>query len=127
MMDWSVTRKRPVSRSRLTNDPLALPAGLRGTTAQGRRWLDLVAAYQERLGARMRHEHVRALVASLVSFSLLNERLNAEVARGEKVNPQHVIQITQAITCLLDKLGLHGRDSAPFDVTPYLRNLGDAP
>ena len=116
-----------LTRSRRTNDPLALPPGVRGTTAEGRRWLDLVAAYQEWLGARMRHEHVRALVASLVSLTLINERLNAEIARGESVDPNQVIQTAQTITRLLAALGLHATTPPPLDVTRYLRHRRVAP
>jgi hypothetical protein len=65
------TPKSRFTKSRTTNDPLALPPGLSGVTAEGRRWLDLVAAYQEQVGARMRQENVRALVGSLVSLTLI--------------------------------------------------------
>ena len=110
-------RVTPTTRSKKTNDVLALPPGLNGTTSAGRRWKDLVAAYQEQLGARMQREGVRALVSSLVSLTLINERLNAEVARGEPVDPNHVIQVSQTISKLLSELGLNAKPE-PRDATP---------
>ena len=103
------------NRSARTNDPLALPRGLSGLTAEARRWRDLVRSYSDQLGERMRREDVRVLVGSLVSLSLISERLNDEVARGETVDPNHVIQVAQTIMRLLAELDIKpaARDTPP--------------
>jgi hypothetical protein len=67
---------------------------------------DLVGAYSAQLGERMQREDVRALVGSLVSLTLISERLQADVANGEQVDPNHVIQVAQTIVRLLKELGV---------------------
>ena len=101
------------NRSARTNDPLALPSGVSGLTTEGRRWRDLVRDYGAQLGERMSREDVRALVGSLVSLTLISERLNAEVARGEPVDPNNVIQVSQTIVRLLNELGLRSAVQQP--------------
>jgi hypothetical protein len=49
---------------------------------------------------------VRVLVSSLVSLTLMAERLHDRVARNEPVDPNWVIQSTQTIVRLLAELGL---------------------
>jgi hypothetical protein len=90
-------------RAARTNDPLRPLPGLSGVEL--RRWRDVTAHYVERLGDRFEQEHVRVLAGQLVSLTLLAERQQAAVARGEQVEPQWVIQGTQTILRLLAELG----------------------
>jgi hypothetical protein len=90
-------------RAARTNDPLLPPPGLSGVEL--RRWRDVTAHYVEQLGERFEQEHVRVLAGQLVSLTLLAERQQAAVARGEEVEPIWVIQGTQTILRLLAELG----------------------
>jgi hypothetical protein len=98
------------SRSALTNDPLRLPPGLSRSSALGRRWRDLAAAYSEQVGPeRLRLESVRVLLGDLISFTLVAERQRARLATGDDVDVSHInqmIQLNQTIRGLLDRLGL---------------------
>lgn len=99
-------RRPKTGRAARTNDPLRLPDGLHGNSPQARRWRDLLGFYSAQLGDRLCREDVRALLGSLVSLTLLSERLNDDVARGLRVDPTQIIQVSQSVLRLLGELRL---------------------
>jgi hypothetical protein len=115
-------RRPQTARAARTNDPLRLPEGLHGLSPQARRWRDLVNAYSAKLGERMKDEHVRALLGSLVSLTLIAERSNDEVTRGQPVDPNHVIQVSQTIMRLLNELGINAapRAEPPLNLKAHI-------
>ncbi|MCK1354642.1 hypothetical protein IVB56_27235 [Bradyrhizobium sp. CW7] len=115
-------RRPQTGRAARTNDPLRLPDGMHGMSPQGRRWRDLVGFYTAQLGERSRQEQVRALLGSLISMTLISERLNDRVTRGEDVDPNHLIQLSQSILRLLNELGLNGAPSKPDTEGPSLKD-----
>jgi len=115
-------RRPQTARAARTNDPLRLPDGMRGMSAQGRRWRDLVGFYAAQLGERIKQEQVRALVSSLVSMTLISERLNDRVTRGEEVDPNHLIQLSQSLLRLLSELGLGAAPHESDAPEPSLRD-----
>lgn len=115
-------RRPQTARAARTNDPLRLPDGIHGMSQQGRRWRDLVGFYASQLGERIRQEQVRALVGSLVSMTLVSERLNDRVTRGEDVDPNHIIQLSQSILRLLSELGLGAAPRETDAPEPSLRD-----
>jgi hypothetical protein len=80
-----------VLKSRLTNDPLVLPAGLNARSTEGRRWRDLALAYSEQLGPqRMKYDGVVQRLRSLLWLSLELDRMTAERYAGQAV-PLHSV------------------------------------
>lgn len=112
-----------------SRDPLRLPGAPSVTTVEGRRWRDLHLAYARQLGARVGDESVRVLLGALISHTLLLERLQAAVARGDPVEPNNLIQGTQTVMRLLSELGLKAAQSRDVasDLVSYLRNGEPAP
>jgi hypothetical protein len=115
-------RRPQTARAARTNDPLRLPEGLHGLSPQARRWRDLINAYSAKLGERMKDEHVRVLLGSLVSLTLIAERLNDEVTRGQPVDPNHLIQVSQTIMRLLNELGVSAapRAESPLNLKAHI-------
>jgi hypothetical protein len=78
-------QSRPTTRKAAkTNNPLLLPPGTDRTSPRARRWRDIATFYAAQLGDRIKQEPVRALLISLVSMTLMLERLNDKVARDEQ-------------------------------------------
>lgn len=102
---------RPIGdsqRSRITNDPLHLPGAPDGTTAEGRRWRDLVRYYRNELGdERFFDERNRVLLTSLISATLGVERLQAVIARNpdfSKEDQGRAERLTYQVTHLMGLL-----------------------
>ena len=119
-------RLSPATRSKRTNDPLALPPSMDGPRAQSsdsRRWLDLVAAYGAQLGPeRMTQEQTRALLSNLIGLTLISERITGDL----NTDPSHLIQLGQAISKLLGELGLRPDQRDSRDATPAPRDFARA-
>jgi hypothetical protein len=98
---------RPVTlRSRLTNDPLVLPAGLNSRSSEGRRWRDLALAYSTQLGDRLKYDGVGTQLRSLLWLSLEVDRMTVERLAGKPVPLHSVLHAVQEVRALLAALGL---------------------
>ena len=99
-------RRASTLRSRRTNDPLVLPAGLNPRSSEGRRWRDLALAYSAQLGDRLKYDGVGTQLRSLLWLSLEIDRMTAERLTGKPVSLHSVLHATQEVRVLLAALGL---------------------
>jgi hypothetical protein len=114
-----------VLRSRLTNDPLVLPAGLNSRSSEGRRWRDLALAYSAQLGPeRMKYDGIGTQLRSLLWLSLELDRMTAERLAGKPVPLHTVLHATQEVRALLIALGLSEptRSGGGDDLHAHLRD-----
>ena len=87
---------RPATlRSRLTNDPLMLPAGLNPRSSEGRRWRDLALAYSAQLGDRMKCDGVGTQLHSLLWLSLELDRMTTVGGSFSSLNGMSVFASTK--------------------------------
>lgn len=102
-------RMRPVTpsktnRSRCSNSPLALP-GLDGRSAEARRFRDLVLSFAEPLGGvDGLSEENASLVRQAASITMANEAIQSAAVRGEHVDAEQVVRLTNALTRVLAAL-----------------------
>jgi hypothetical protein len=95
-----------VLKSRISNDPLVLPAGLNSRSSEGRRWRDLALAYSAQLGDRLKHDSVGTQLRSLLWLSLELDRMTAERLAGKPLPLHTVLHAAQEVRALLAALGL---------------------
>ena len=92
------------NRSRMSNGSRLL-RGADGRTAEGRRYRDLVAAYAADLGGFAElSEAERSLVREAASSALASEGLQAAVVRGEIVDIEQLVRLSNSTTRLVAKL-----------------------
>jgi hypothetical protein len=105
----------PSSRSRITNHADLLP-GIDGRSATARRFRDLVLSVLEDLGgADMVSEAERQLVRRVTHLSVEAELMEADRVKGQEIDIDKYIAITNAIGRAGQRVGLRRRAK---DVTP---------
>jgi hypothetical protein len=111
-------------RAARTNQPLALPAGMRSRSPEGRRWRDLCRHYGNRLGAeRLADEATRAKLLALIHLTM-----RLELARDAATPlPLHSeLHAVQELRTLLQDLGVSEPQSNGSGLRDYL-NGGTPP
>lgn len=107
-------------RSRVTNG--ALPAGLDGRSAAGRRYRDLQIAYADDLGgAAALTEADKALVRQAAAITVQSEEMQAAIVRGEAVDTAQMVRLSNLLTRLLKTVRSRAKSAAPAKRT--LRDL----
>lgn len=97
----SVVQRPLTARSRVTNGTRSLE-GIDGRSAGARRFRDLMESYGTDLGG-LQHlsEAERALVKQAASVTIRAEQLQAAIVRGEAVNPDELIRLSNTSRRLL--------------------------
>jgi hypothetical protein len=92
------------SRSRLTNGATLL-GGVNGKSAEARRYRDLYLAFvAEAGGDAVVTEAERALCRQAAALTLRSERLQAAIVRGEAVDDEQIVRITNSAARALSAL-----------------------
>jgi hypothetical protein len=113
-------------RAARTNNPLALPAGMRSRSPQGRRWRDLCHAWGQRLGPeRLADEATRVKLLSLIHLTM---RLEAMRDAATPLPLHSELHAVQELRTLLQDLGLNEPQSngGGGDLHDHLRS-GEEP
>jgi hypothetical protein len=108
----NVSRK---NRSATSNGSTIL-AGVDGRSLEARRFRDLVVSFAEPLGGfESLTEESAALVRQAASITMQNESIQAAAVRGEPVDAEQVVRLTNALTRVLSALKRHRKpkSSAP--------------
>lgn len=112
----------------MSNGTRLWPAGIDGRTAEARRWRDVHAELAEALG----HEPgvaERALLRRATSLTVCCERLDADLARGEPVDPDRLVRLSNGLGRAFMALGLtswsdrHDKPQEPGDPLARYREL----
>jgi hypothetical protein len=93
------------SRSRLSNDPLALD-GVDGRSGAARRFRDVTRELVAALPERRRTAVNMILLKRAAALVVQSEQMDARLARGEDVSPQHVSNCAGALLKLMTVIGL---------------------
>ena len=89
-----VTAVSLFNRSKVTNGSRLLE-GIDGRSPIARRFRDLVSSFAHDLGGMVQlSEADRALVKQAASLTVLSEQLQAAIVRGEPVDPDSLIRLT---------------------------------
>jgi hypothetical protein len=98
---------RPVNnRAKVTNGTRLL-AGVDGRSAEARRYRDLAMAFADDLGGQNKlNESERALVRQAAASVVASEKLQAALVRGDDVDPEQLVRLTNSTARLLGKLGV---------------------
>ena len=100
-------------RSAMTNNPLKL-RGVSGSSADGRRFRDLMLAYAEPLGGLLALSAVdTALVREAASTSLQSDAMASALARGESVDPEQSVRVANSLSRILTRLERRAKAVAP--------------
>lgn len=111
-------RPKPEARSRVSNGRALFLEGVDGRTAAARRYRDVQAAIVADLGGDDAiSEGERQLVRTAASLAVQREQADARVAAGDKVDAEDYVRIVNALTRVLQAIGLRRRAK---DVTPSL-------
>src|SRR5262249_43805001 len=103
---------RGLHRAARTNDPLALPVGVKGNRVQARRWRDLARHYTALIGAaRLKSEPTVARLRSLIWATIEAEQLSDARLRGEAVALHALLHLGAEIRALLRELGLSSAEA----------------
>jgi hypothetical protein len=99
---------RPLtSRSRVTNGKRSM-AGVDGRSSSARRFRDLVESFSAELGGMdCLSEAEKALVRQAASLAMRAEQLQGAIVRGESVNPDELIRLTNTARRTLASIKRH--------------------
>lgn len=113
----NVSRK---NRSATSNGSTIL-AGVDGRSLEARRFRDLVVSFAEPLGGfEGLSEESAALVRQAASITMQNESIQAAAVRGEPVDAEQVVRLTNALTRVLSALKRHRK---PKSTAPSLADI----
>ncbi len=122
--------RNPLNRSSVSNGTKLWPPGIDGRTREARRWRDAHADLAEALG----HEPTvaeRALLRRAASLTVACERLDADLAAGEPVDPDRLVRLSNGLGRALMALGLvtwsdrHDKPQEPEDPAAHLARIRD--
>ncbi len=117
----AVAHRPPTSRSAVSNRSRVLP-GVDGRSSQGRRYVDLVMAYSDELGGEAAlTEPQKAMVRHAAALTIEAERIQSAIVRGEPVDTEQLVRISNVLSRALRGLGIKSRAHNPVpDLASYL-------
>jgi hypothetical protein len=121
----SVVQRPLTARSRVTNGKRTIE-GIDGRSAGARRFRDLMESFASDLGGlRSLNEAERSLIKQAASVTIRAEQLQAAIVRGEAVNPDELIRLSNTSRRLL--ASIRRRAAPKTTLSDYLANKrGDA-
>jgi hypothetical protein len=97
----SVVQRPLTARSRVTNGKRTIE-GIDGRSAGARRFRDLMESFASDLGGlRNLNEAERSLIKQAASVTIRAEQLQAAIVRGDDVNPDELIRLSNTSRRLL--------------------------
>ncbi len=125
-VDGAPVAQRPLTaRSRVTNGRRTLE-GVDGRSASARRFRDLLESFSaEYGGVGSLNETTRALIRQAASLTIRAEQLQAAIVRGEPVDPDELIRLTNTARRTL--AGIRRKEQPKVTLSGYLATKrGDA-
>ena len=117
----------PATRSAVTNGRSLFVEHVDQRSAVARRFRDLVAAIVSDLGgAENVSEGQRQLARRAAALSVQCELIEADMARGEKIDTEDFVRLVNSLNRTLGSIGLkrRARDVTPPDPLAYIRGEG---
>lgn len=97
------------NRSKVTNGS-AMLVGIDGRSATARRYRDIAMALADDLGgAGSLSEPEQALVRQAAALSVKAEEQQASIVRGEDIDPEQLVRLTNSLTRIMGRLGIKRR------------------
>jgi hypothetical protein len=120
-VDGAPVAQRPLTaRSKVTNGRRTLE-GVDGRSASARRFRDLLESFSaEYGGVGSLNETTRALIRQAASLTIRAEQLQAAIVRGEPVDPDELIRLTNTTRRTL--AGIRRKEQPKVTLSGYLAN-----
>jgi hypothetical protein len=115
--------QRSKNRSKISNGTLLAHADLR--SAAGRRFRDLVMAFEAEVGGGTLTEFERGLVRQAAAVSLRTEQMQEALVRGEPVDDDALIRMSGEARRILTSLTGTTRKRHHNSRTPMPKDIGD--
>lgn len=116
--------RHPLARSRLSNDPWAMP-GIDGRTTAGRRFRDVAVSIAGDLGGLDALSQAQVqLVKRAAWLASLCERLEGEAAAGGDFDADAYHAATDRLLRVLTRLGVERRAKDVTDLATYIAREG---